>query len=56
VRRGTADPPAPAGEWSGNDWVRSGPLFDEGAGTLTEDAVHLGFGLEGLSTPSSAPT
>ncbi len=43
--------PPPGSPANDNDWIRSGPLFDEGAGTLTEDTVYLGFGLEGLATP-----
>ncbi|WDZ87848.1 M14 family metallopeptidase [Micromonospora cathayae] len=31
------------------DWSRSQRAFEEGAATVTEDSVYLGFGLEGLA-------
>lgn len=42
--------PAPAGSRVTNNWERSQTAFQEGAGTVTEDTVFTGFGVEGLST------
>lgn len=41
---------APAGSRVTNNWVRSQTAFQEGAGTVTDDTVFTGFGVEGLTT------
>lgn len=42
--------PAPAGSRVTNNWERSQTAFQEGAGTVTDDTVFTGFGIEGLTT------
>lgn len=41
---------APEGSRTTNNWERSQTAFEEGAGTVTEDTVFTGFGVEGLTT------
>ena len=41
---------APAGSRVTNNWERSQTAFQEGAGTVTDDTVFTGFGVEGLTT------
>lgn len=40
----------PEGSRVTNNWERSQTAFEEGAGTVTEDTVFTGFGIEGLTT------
>ena len=53
----TVSGPAEGSAINANDWIRSASVgFSEGAVTATDDTLHFGFGLEGISGADSRAT